>query len=113
MNNQPSTVECTNLTSPIPTQASHCCQFSLTVVANFPRNSMMIIYQFNRDKDAFKMLPTKKINKIMNDMPIHLKYKSHSHNSDEETVLSHSLENIHPFWFSSIEFIEYLSVETL
>jgi hypothetical protein len=59
------------------------------------------------------MLLTKKINKIMNDMPIYLKYKSHSHNSDEEMVLSHSFEDIHPFWLSSIEFIEYLSVETL
>jgi hypothetical protein len=57
------------------------------------------------------MLPTDKINKRM--MPIYLEYKGHSDNSHEETVLSHSLEDIHSFWLSSIEFIEYLSIETL
>jgi len=33
----------TNLTKPITREASHSFQSSLTVVVNFPRNSMMII----------------------------------------------------------------------
>lgn len=43
---------------------------------------------------------------------IHLKYKGYSNNSHEETVLSHSWEDIHFIWFPSIELIEYLLVET-
>lgn len=40
--------------------------------------------------------------------PIHLKYKGYSNNSHEETVLSHSSEDIYFIWFPSIELVEYL-----
>ena len=46
------------LIRPMPRDTSHSCQSSLTVEVNFPRNSMMIIYE--RVRISILIKPSKK-----------------------------------------------------
>jgi hypothetical protein len=97
---------------PIATETNHSLQLSLTILKNFPRNSIISICQ-----EESSLLSTRwtrfsgKLKKTKTEQQLvwYLKYCRYTNNSHKQVIFRYSFEDIFLLRLARIELIEYLA----